>query len=120
MSSILRLPSRIRAPISSTSLGRTLTNIPAQQCYIHGTPSNHGPEKDRNHDNAPNHPIPSNNAHPTLRDGRQSSLSDMDGHKNEDLPEDVKKHNEEMAQRYDKPLNHISDEGTVEKTFEEK
>ncbi|KAJ6096177.1 hypothetical protein N7486_006923 [Penicillium sp. IBT 16267x] len=125
MSSFLRLSSRIRTPISAAPLGRPLTNLPGR-CYVHGTPNQfkkaneHDLEKDRDHDDTPNHPIPSNKAHSTLRDGRQSTLTDNEGKKQEDLPEDVRKHNEEMEHRYDRPYNHIADDGVVEKAFEEK
>ncbi|KAJ5736294.1 uncharacterized protein N7483_001419 [Penicillium malachiteum] len=44
----------------------------------------------------------------------------MEGKPHDELPEDVRKHNEEMAQRYDRPYNHIADEGTVEKAFKKK
>ncbi|KAJ5728308.1 hypothetical protein N7493_004638 [Penicillium malachiteum] len=125
MSSFLRISSRIRAPVSCIPL--TCPAI-SQRCYVHDTPRKFGQANDHDQDqredcgrgNTPNHPIPSNNAHPTLRDGRQSNLSDMEGKPEEELPEDVRKHNEEMAQRYDRPYNHIADEGTVEKTFQKK
>ncbi|KAJ5643712.1 uncharacterized protein N7484_006219 [Penicillium longicatenatum] len=126
MSSFLRLSSRIRTPVSSAYLGRPLTSLPGQRCYVHSTPNQfdkaneHDLEEDCDRGNTPNHPIPSNKAHPTLRDGRQSNLADMEGKKHEELPEDVRKHNEEMENRYDKPYNHIADEGPVEKAFEAK
>ncbi|KAJ5648230.1 hypothetical protein N7490_004602 [Penicillium lividum] len=127
MSTFLRLPSRIRAPVSSTPLGRPLPKLPGQSCYVHSTAKNFDKanehdlkEKDCDRDNTPNHPIPSNGAHPTLRDGRQSNLSDMEGKKHEELPEDVRKHNEEMENRYDRPYNHISDEGPIEEAFKTK
>ncbi|KAJ6021345.1 hypothetical protein N7540_006849 [Penicillium herquei] len=125
MSSCLRISSRIRVPISSITATRSAAS---QRCYLHDTPKkfgqakdhDQGKEEDGSQDNTPNHPIPSNKAHPTLRDGRQSSLSDMEGKPHEELPEDVRKHNEEMAQRYDRSYNHIADEGTVEKAFKKK
>ncbi|KAJ5792855.1 uncharacterized protein N7503_008833 [Penicillium pulvis] len=126
MSSFLRLPSRIRTPASFAPLGRPLTNLPGR-CYVHSTPKQYNKadeheleKEDCDRGANPNHPIPSNNAHPTLTDGRQSNLADMEGKKHEDLPEDVRKHNEEMENRYDRPYNHISDEGNVEKAFQEK
>ncbi|KAJ6055746.1 uncharacterized protein N7446_002473 [Penicillium canescens] len=67
---------------------------------------------------SPNHPIPSNKARPTLRDGNQSPIADDEGHLKDDLPEDVKRHNEEMEDRYDKPYNHMSDKGSPESKFE--
>ncbi|CAI7658592.1 unnamed protein product [Penicillium pancosmium] len=47
--------------------------------------------------------------------GRPTFSSYGRRHLREDLPEDVKKHNKEMDQRYDKPYNHIADGGNVEK-----
>ncbi|KAJ5094054.1 hypothetical protein N7456_009915 [Penicillium angulare] len=125
MSSFLQLSSRLRAPLSSIPLGRSSVNLNIQKSYVHGSPSyaqadQHKDDEDCKRENNPNHPIPSNNAHPTLRDGRQSNLSDIEGKPQEDLPQDVKKHNEEMKHRYDKPYNHIADDGPVEKAFEEK
>jgi hypothetical protein len=67
---------------------------------------------------SPNHPIPSNNAQPTLRDGNQSPIADDEGNLRDDLPEDVKRHNEEMQDRYDKPYNHMGDKGNPESNFE--
>lgn len=126
MSSILRFSSRLRAPISSAPLSRPIIGLNAQRAYVHDTPhkyaqaNEHEPDEDCERTNTPNHPIPSNKAHPTLRDGRQSNLSDMEGKPHEELPEDVRKHNEEMENRYDRPYNHIGDEGKVEKAFEKK
>jgi hypothetical protein len=67
---------------------------------------------------SPNHPIPSNKAQPTLRDGNQSPIADDEGNLKDDLPEDVKRHNEEMEDRYDKPYNHMGDKGSPESNFE--
>lgn len=125
MSPFLRLSTRIRTPLSIAPLGRPLTNLPGR-CYVHNTPNQydkangHNLEEDCGRGDTPNHPIPSNGAHPTLRDGRQSNLADMEGKKQKDLPEDVRKHNEEMENRYDRSYSHMADEGTVEKAFEEK
>ncbi|KAJ5294567.1 hypothetical protein PENANT_c006G01646 [Penicillium antarcticum] len=69
---------------------------------------------------SPNHPIPSNKAQPTLRDGNQSPIADDEGNLKDDLPEDVKKHNQEMEDRYDKPYNHMGDKGNPESNFESK
>jgi len=63
--------------------------------------------------NAPT--IPSNKARPTLSDGRQSPNVDESGELFPDVPEDVKQHNREMEQRYDRAYNQIADKGTVEK-----
>lgn len=124
MQSFLRVPARLRIP--SVSVGRNVTNSPIRRTYAQDTPREymqanaHQPDEECDRENTPNHPIPSNNSHPTLRDGRQSNLSDMAGVKHEDLPEDVRKHNEDMEHRYDRPYNHIADEGKVENAFEDK
>ncbi|KAL4915327.1 hypothetical protein BDW62DRAFT_188777, partial [Aspergillus aurantiobrunneus] len=60
---------------------------------------------------------PSNKAKPTITDGRQSANVDGEGNTRPDVPEDVKKHNEDVEQRFDKPYNRIKDEGKVEKGF---
>ncbi|KAL4958271.1 hypothetical protein BDW69DRAFT_179866 [Aspergillus filifer] len=60
---------------------------------------------------------PSNNAKPTITDGRQSTNVDADGNTKPDVPEDVKQHNAEIHQRFDKPYNRIKDEGKVGKGF---
>jgi hypothetical protein len=125
MSSFLRIPLRLRAP-TSIPLGRNSINVCGQRAYVHDTPhkfssaNEHDLEENCDRGNTPNHPIPSNNAHPTLRDGRQSNLADISGVKHEDLPEDVRKHNEDIEHRYDRCYNHIGDEGNIEKAFEEK
>ncbi|KAJ5239308.1 hypothetical protein N7468_003927 [Penicillium chermesinum] len=124
MNSLFRLPSRLSPP--SSALGRNVTNASAQRTLVQYTHhkfaqvDEHDPDEKCERTNSPNHPIPSNNAHPTLRDGRQSNLANMAGVKHEDLPEDVRKHNEEMEHRYDRPYNHIGDGGKIEHAFEEK
>ncbi|KAE8145041.1 hypothetical protein BDV25DRAFT_78555 [Aspergillus avenaceus] len=65
----------------------------------------------------PTHMSPSNKAHPTITDGRQSPNLDSKGNPRSDVPKDVKKHNEEMEKRYDRPYNQIGDEGGVRKGF---
>lgn len=60
---------------------------------------------------------PSNKARPTLSTGRESPNIDEKGHVREDVPEDVKQHNRELEQRYDKSYNQIGDEGKVSKGF---
>ncbi|KAL4969745.1 uncharacterized protein BDV14DRAFT_87039 [Aspergillus stella-maris] len=60
---------------------------------------------------------PSNNAKPTITDGRQSTNVDADGNTKPDVPEDVKQHNADIDQRFDKPYNRIKDEGKVGKGF---
>ncbi|OKL62708.1 hypothetical protein UA08_01641 [Talaromyces atroroseus] len=60
---------------------------------------------------------PSNKARPTLSDGRESPNVDLQGNVREDLPEDVKQHNRELQQRYDRAYNQIVDGGKVSKGF---
>ncbi|KAI9038388.1 uncharacterized protein KD926_010805 [Aspergillus affinis] len=126
MASFLRLPSRLRAPMSSFPLRRNAINSFNQRASVHDTSqkfsqaNEHDLQEGCDLGSTPNHPIPSNKAHPTLRDGRQSNLADMEGKRHEDLPEDVRKHNEEMEHRYDRTYSHIADEGKVEKAFEKK
>lgn len=62
-------------------------------------------------------PIPSNQAHPTLSDGRQSPLVDERGNlkPDADVPEDVRRHNEEFRHRYDRAYNQIAEDGKVQK-----
>lgn len=67
-----------------------------------------------------NHPIPSNKAQPTLRDGKQSPTADEEGSLRDDLPQDVKQHNDEMEERYDKPFNRVADKGGVETAWKRK
>lgn len=43
-------------------------------------------------------------------------MADWEGNLKDDLPEDVKRHNEEVESRYDRPYNHITDEGDVKKS----
>ncbi|KAL1999123.1 hypothetical protein VTN02DRAFT_5004 [Thermoascus thermophilus] len=59
--------------------------------------------------------IPSNKAHPTLTDGRQSPNVDEHGNLRPDVPEDVKRHNRELESRYDRAYNQIAEDGKVQK-----
>ncbi|CBF76419.1 predicted protein [Aspergillus nidulans FGSC A4] len=59
----------------------------------------------------------SDKARPVINDGRQTSNVKEDGNTKSDVPEDVKKHNEEIDQRHDKPYNRIDDGGKVGKGF---
>ncbi|KAL2827045.1 hypothetical protein BDW59DRAFT_59800 [Aspergillus cavernicola] len=59
----------------------------------------------------------SNNANPTITDGHQSDNVDLDGNTKADVPDDVKRHNEDIDRRYDKPYNWIKDEGKVGNGF---
>ncbi|CAG8013344.1 unnamed protein product [Penicillium olsonii] len=111
MSSFLRFRT-LPKPVSALSTRRTLRTYATK---------NDGNDSQTTHQqDSPNHPIPSNNAKPTLRDGNQSPLADQDGNLKDDLPKDVKKHNEEMEERYDKPYNHTGDQGQTEASFKPK
>jgi hypothetical protein len=77
-------------------------------------------QEDRDKEDSEGKPIKmksSNNAHPTITDGRQSPNIDSEGNVRPGVPNDVKKHNEEMKQRYDRSYNQIGDEGKVHKGF---
>lgn len=114
MTTLTRLHARLHSSASFIPLGRPTFNSYGRRAYSSGKNKTQQTTQSK-HDASTNHPIPSNNAQPTLHDGRQSPIADHEGHLREDLPEDVKKHNKEMDQRYDKPYNHIADEGNVEK-----
>ncbi|KAJ5390614.1 uncharacterized protein N7496_001682 [Penicillium cataractarum] len=93
------------------------TKLPAQRSYARDSNKSSGGKENATRDAGtpenplPNHPIPSNDAKPTLRDGRSSPIADFEGNLKDDLPEDVKKHNEDVENRYDRPYNHIADWG---------
>lgn len=53
---------------------------------------------------------PSNKAKPTITDGHQSENVDKEGNMPSNVPEDVKRHNEDIDKRPDKPYNRIKDE----------
>lgn len=120
MASLLRLPARRLARTSITfSTGRT-SMLATQRSYAQDSKKSSGGKEDTTRDAGtpenplPNHPIPSNNAKPTLRDGRSSPIADFEGNLKDDVPEDVKRHNEDMENRYDQSYNHIADGGKVE------
>lgn len=115
MASLLRLPARRLARISFTSsTGRTI-QLATQRSYAQDSKKSSGKKDDAGtpENPLPNHPIPSNNAKPTLRDGRSSPIADFEGNLKDDVPEDVKRHNEDMDKRHDRSYNHITDEGSV-------
>ncbi|KAL1978549.1 hypothetical protein VTN31DRAFT_1408 [Thermomyces dupontii] len=65
-------------------------------------------------------PIPSNKAHPTLSDGKQSPYLDDEGNEMPNTPQDVKQHNREMERRYDRTVNqmeHKDTKGEIGKNF---
>lgn len=83
----------------------------------YGTKNDGNSSQTTHQQDSPNHPIPSNKAEPTLHDGNQSPFADQDGNLKDDLPSDVKKHNQEMEERYDKPYNHTGDQGQADSSF---
>ncbi|KAJ5550969.1 hypothetical protein N7535_001092 [Penicillium sp. DV-2018c] len=101
LSSLSSTSRRIQQP--TALLRRTYanksSNDPEQQTTA--TPA----EEDSN-----NAPIPSNKAKPTLSKGERPS---------NDLPQDVKKHNQEMEERYDRPYNSINDKGSAEPNYKQ-
>jgi len=115
----MRLQPRLQSSVSLSTLGRPSFAIYGRRAYANGK-GKAQKDKGSENDQSTNYPIPSNNAEPTLRDGRQSPIADHEGHLRKDLPEDVKEHNKEMDNRYDKPYNHIADEGNVEGGWEKK
>ncbi|KNG84998.1 conserved serine-rich protein [Aspergillus nomiae NRRL 13137] len=77
-------------------------------------------QEDRDKEDSEGRPIrmsPSNNAKPTITDGRHSPNIDSEGNVKSDVPNDVKKHNEEMEHRYDRPYNQLGNEGKPSKGF---
>lgn len=127
MTSLLKLQPRLRASVSLTNLSRPTFNTTARRTLAQKTSTPQGEQGQgstktgqQESDAQGNHPIPSNKAQPTLRDGNQSPMADEDGNLRDDLPHDVKQHNEEMEERYDRPYNHISDEGEVAPAWKRK
>lgn len=127
MASLLRLQPRLQGRKSLVSYIRPASLLHGQRTYAqkaksesNSTTTHQEAAAKGTEDTSPNHPIPSNKAQPTLRDGKQSPIADMEGNLKEDLPEDVKRHNEEVKNRYDRPYNHTSDEGNVEPAWERK
>ncbi|KAJ5960335.1 uncharacterized protein N7479_007485 [Penicillium vulpinum] len=117
----LKTPFQARSPITALSTARIQKpHISFYRGYA--SKSSNDPEQattstTTRQENSPNRPIPSNKARPTLHEGEKSPLIDKEGNLKKDLPEDVKKHNREMEERYDKPYNYANDEGTVEPAF---
>ncbi|KAJ5487214.1 hypothetical protein N7530_001514 [Penicillium desertorum] len=114
----LKTPFQARSPITALSAARPQ----APRTSLHrsyATKSSNDPEQatTTTQPDSPNRPIPSNKAKPTLNEGEQSPLVDREGNPKEDLPQDVKKHNRDMEERYDKPYNSTGDNGTVKPAF---
>ena len=119
MASLPRLPGVRQLTRTSLSIASPTARQAAQRSYA--TNKSSGGKENAKRDAGtpenpmPNHPIPSNHAKPTLRDGRSSPIADFEGNLKEDLPRDVKEHNRDVENRYDRPYNHIADDGDVEK-----
>lgn len=131
MLSLLRLQPRLQGSKSFLSLSHPTSKsfLSGQRAYAQKSSDSEDAETTKNNPSttqqdsdvaSPNNPIPSNKAHPTLRDGRQSPIADKAGNLRDDLPEDVKQHNEEVENRYDRPYNHTADEGNYEPAWERK
>ncbi|KGO71969.1 hypothetical protein PITC_028500 [Penicillium italicum] len=115
----VKIPFQARSPITALSASRT--QAPRTSLYRgYASKSSNDPEQattTTSQPDSPNRPIPSNKARPALSMGEQSPLSDREGNPKKDIPEDVKKHNREMEERYDKPYNSTGDDGKVKPGF---
>ncbi|KAJ6187665.1 hypothetical protein N7519_002573 [Penicillium mononematosum] len=121
MTTLMRLktPFQARSPITALSAARTQTSRTSLYRSF-ATKSSNDPEQATTTTPQPdssNRPIPSNRAKPTLNEGEQSPLVDREGNPKKDLPQDVKEHNRDMEERYDKPYNSTGDNGTVKPAF---
>ena len=119
---VLRLQSRVRYPVRSLFFRPTTFKLLSRRTHTQESCKLEGEKRSAQRDSggtegSPNHPIPSNEAHPTLRDGKQSPIADFEGNLRENLPRDVKEHNEEVEHRYDRAYNHMGDEGGVKKAW---
>ncbi|KAI9929129.1 hypothetical protein ASPWEDRAFT_169033 [Aspergillus wentii DTO 134E9] len=79
------------------------------------TPKSSAPKEPEPAEERPIETTPSNNARPTLSDARQSPNVDENGNPRPDVPEDVKQHNAEVENRYDRSYNQIADEGKIQR-----
>ncbi|PKY08176.1 hypothetical protein P168DRAFT_286326 [Aspergillus campestris IBT 28561] len=59
----------------------------------------------------------SNKANPIITGGKQSPVVNGEGKVNDDAPDDVKKHNEDVANRADSPYNQIGADSKVREGF---
>ncbi|KAJ5267856.1 hypothetical protein N7478_010664 [Penicillium angulare] len=106
---LVRLQARVQAPASILPLQREAFNLLSRRAH----PKDSKPEReDRSAqrgsggtEGSPKHPIPSNQAHPTLQDGKDSPIADFKGNLRKDLPKDVQDHNKEVERRKDRPQN---------------
>lgn len=83
----------------------------------HSRPSTSQQDRDKEDPEDTSTQKTSNNANPTITDGRQSPNVDSEGNVRSNVPDDVKQHNKEMDERYDRPYNQVSNEGKVQKGF---
>lgn len=118
MTTLLRLQPRLQAPASILSFCQKAFNLPSRRTHTHDSSKSEGegrsPQRDSGGtEGSPNHPMPSNKAHPTLQDGKDSPVADFEGNLREDLPKDVTEHNEEVEHRNDRPYNNVTDEQGV-------
>ena len=118
MTRLIRLKSQLQ-PSGSTILFSRLSNHRAYTSKSSiSEDDNRSPQRQSGGEEfSPRNPIPSNKARPTLRDGKQSPIADFEGNLKKDLPEEVKKHNEEVENRYDRPYNRVGDQGRFQKTW---
>ncbi|RMJ24167.1 Conserved serine-rich protein [Aspergillus sp. HF37] len=104
------------SPSSSPSPSEPRSSAPAS-ANAAPQPASSEPGPSQGH---PTTQTPSNQAHPTLTDGRPSPYVDENGNLRPNVPEDVKEHNKSMEDRYDRPYNQIGDEGTVQAGYSSK
>ncbi|KAJ5267284.1 hypothetical protein N7478_010092 [Penicillium angulare] len=104
-----RLQSRLQVPVSI--LRRQAFSFLSRRA--HGkNPKSEGEDRSAQRDSggtegSPKHPIPSNQAHPTLQDGKDSPIADFEGNLRGDLPKEVQDHNKEVERRNDLPHNQL-------------
>ncbi|KAJ5982549.1 hypothetical protein N7451_012649 [Penicillium sp. IBT 35674x] len=86
MTSLLRLQLRLQAyPLRRQTVLSTHSLRTYAQYSSKSEDKNRSAQRDSGGtEGSPNHPIPSNKAHPTLQDGKQSPLADFEGKLRED------------------------------------
>jgi len=112
---LLRLQPRLQAPASILSFRQEALDLPSRRKHAHDSSKSKAEDRSAQRDSggtegSPEQPIPSNKAHSTLQDGKHSPIADFEGNLREDLPKDVKEHNEEVERRNDRPHNHKTGE----------
>jgi hypothetical protein len=111
---LLRLQPRLQVPASILSFRQEAFNFPSRRTHAQHSSKSDGEDRSAQRDSggtegSPKHPIPSNKAHPTLQDGKHSPIADFEGNLREDVPKDVKEHNEEVERRNDRSHNHCGE-----------